>query len=364
MPTEAVLERGNGQVTLDLPVDDNIYCMQDQYHLPYTTVDEQGNTVVSVVEGAESYPSPTQNGLSVRLRVKIFKNERIEVKPVADPARYRETCLVASNHYLDYLAKKKQMNTYHQSVRAVLEEVQNSTYLTALTYSAINNSTYSAYADDTSTTAILHPFIQATQTTSNYVRWYTNNDTTAAHHIRYWQGMEDRNGVELSSARERMLTIIRDRAAPGAIIRSKSLQRTTDVREIRARQTLRRIIGEDAFQRYMIRGFMIFNGASGRTYQIFPGHIKTKVWFEKKIIEELCVVMTGNFPPTDEVIMRLLLIQDSEENFKSKANVFQASKNYTVVYAPSNIRESRPLPLPEIFAALKNRRAIGITLAA
>jgi hypothetical protein len=219
------------------------------------------------------------------------------------------------------------------------------------------NLSYDAYADystnASSCTVTLDPYRY--NETSQYYRWSNEvRKSILNQHLNYWRG----GGVDqsLNRDKERMLLIIRDRMAPAAIVKNKHIARTSDIREIRARQTLKRIIGEDAYQRYLAKGFIVFRGHSGKVYQIYPGHVKTKVWLNKEMVEELCVVMTGNFPPTDQVIMRLLLIQDNEEKFKNMANIFKPNTKYlaTEKTAP------KQMALPEIFKSIKQNRSIII----
>jgi hypothetical protein len=93
----------------------------------------------------------------------------------------------------------------------------------------------------------------------------------------------------------------------------------SDHREVAARETLRRVIGGDKFRRFLRHGHVSVRAKSGLVYQIFPGHGITKVFRDGELVERLCVVMNGNFPPTDELIMRFLLILNDEADFRSHA---------------------------------------------
>ena len=93
--------------------------------------------------------------------------------------------------------------------------------------------------------------------------------------------------------------------------------------EERARFLLKRMIGESAFRGYLKNGFLTYRAASGLTYQIFPGHRMVCVWDKGKPIEKLCLVFQdGDIPQTDAVIMRLLMLESNEEEFRRLANVF------------------------------------------
>lgn len=154
--------------------------------------------------------------------------------------------------------------------------------------------------------------------------------------------------IEPPSLVDHMRELIRSRMAPAIHIANKGLRPTTNPTEIRARQTLRRLIGEVAFQRYLARGFHVVKGESGRNYQIFPGHEMVRVWENGEQLERLCVVLSGAFPPTDSVLMRMLLIQDSEERFRGKANVNRP--NYFNIPSPTL---PEPKSLPELFKFYK-----------
>ena len=153
---------------------------------------------------------------------------------------------------------------------------------------------------------------------------------------------------------ERMRKIIAARMAPAYIKDLRSLNVPVDIREIRARQTLHRVIGDDKFRNFLKKGFITVRAKSGKFYQIFPGHGITRVYFNGQMVERLCVVLTGDFPPTDSVIMRYLLILNNEEQFRSlvvKHDVLTPNR-YTVM-----LRTPDGRPLVEIFNQLKKRAA-------
>jgi hypothetical protein len=95
--------------------------------------------------------------------------------------------------------------------------------------------------------------------------------------------------------------------------------------EERARLLLQRFIGPERFQRYLRDGFVSFRGKSGKTYQIFPGHGVTIVRERGEVIERCCLVTTQRgLPPTDSVIMRMLILENSEEEFRDLSVVTPA----------------------------------------
>lgn len=147
---------------------------------------------------------------------------------------------------------------------------------------------------------------------------------------------------------ERLREMIQARQAPLVIATRKPLG-AGDEREQRARQTLRRLVGEEQYRKFLAHGFITVRAKSGKVYKISPGHGMTVVYSPiGKPIEKLCVVLAGNFPPTDSLITRFLMILNDEAHFRSFANVFAAPQSQS---RPAATRDERPLP--EIFKALK-----------
>lgn len=94
--------------------------------------------------------------------------------------------------------------------------------------------------------------------------------------------------------------------------------------EIKAVETLREIITEEEYRRYLKYGFILVPGASGATYQIFRNQSHTKVWRAGRIIEEVCVRLSGqNIPETDNVIAFKRMIEINEEEFKKSGNLYK-----------------------------------------
>lgn len=118
---------------------------------------------------------------------------------------------------------------------------------------------------------------------------------------------------------ERLREIIRSRHAPAFHSRRNPMRQPEDIRETRARETLRAVLGEDKFRQFIKNGFVTVWAKSGLVYQIFTGHGITRVYDKGKQVERLCVVLRGNFPPTDELIMRYLLILNDERDFRKHA---------------------------------------------
>jgi hypothetical protein len=147
----------------------------------------------------------------------------------------------------------------------------------------------------------------------------------------------------------RLRQMIASRQAP-MIITSKNrnpLRVAADIREERARETLRRVLGESKYRNYVSNGFVSVKAKSGLVYQIFPGHGVSCIFDRGKMVERLCVVLKGDFPPTDSLIMRYLMILNNEQQFRG----------YGIPHSVSQVPRQTPKidqrPLTEIFAEIK-----------
>jgi len=87
-----------------------------------------------------------------------------------------------------------------------------------------------------------------------------------------------------------------------------------------AMQTLREMITETEYRKYIRDGFISVRGQSGKVYQIFRNRWHTKVYFRGELVEEICVRLKGSAPPTDNVIAFKTMIEFDEEYFASLGN--------------------------------------------
>ena len=157
----------------------------------------------------------------------------------------------------------------------------------------------------------------------------------------------------IKTPKERLKELLQSRHAPIIMGARKPLVIPQDVREIRARETLQRVIGNDKFQRFIKDGFISVRAKSGLHYQIFPAHGITNVYCDGEQIERLCVVLRGDFPPTDSLIMRYLIILNDEARFRS-----YAIKHTVIVKKPTLITNDER-SLTEIFQEMKQARKVA-----
>ena len=97
--------------------------------------------------------------------------------------------------------------------------------------------------------------------------------------------------------------------------------------ERRALETLREIISEEEFRKYLRYGFILVKGKSGATYQVFRNASHCKVWLNGQVIEEVCVqIKDKQVPKTDKLIAFKTIIETSEEQFKKLGNVYKMAR--------------------------------------
>ena len=116
----------------------------------------------------------------------------------------------------------------------------------------------------------------------------------------------------------------RDRFKKNLNIQVKSranLSQNISEPESRAMETLREMITEREFRKYLRYGFILVKSKSGKTFQVFRNRSHTKVWEGGKLVEEICVrIKDSKIPPTDNVIAFKVAIEADEDAFVSMGN--------------------------------------------
>lgn len=154
-----------------------------------------------------------------------------------------------------------------------------------------------------------------------------------------------------------MRRIIQHRQAPYAITSNKAARfehmQTVDLREMAARKTLLRMIGDKAYSAFLRKGCLTIKGSSGKHYRIYTGHQVTEVYDKNIHLENLCVVLDGKFCATDSLIMRMILIMNDESAFRQTANVTKPYSRRRPVEATVRPQKS----LVEIYRKIKREAA-------
>lgn len=201
------------------------------------------------------------------------------------------------------------------------------------------------YAADATSAATWNEYFPTYLTETTAAATYNNN------HI-HWSTYYDNKCLWIPpvvAPGDRLRQIIQTRMAPVFHRSRTSMSIAMDVREERARQTLRRIIGDQAYRKFMRNGFITVVPKSGLTYRIYPGCGITDVYDRGIMVDRLCVVLEGNFPPTDSLLMRYLLILNDEGEFSKYAIKHRVSQGIKKLVFP----DQEVKPLTEAWAGLK-----------
>jgi len=135
-------------------------------------------------------------------------------------------------------------------------------------------------------------------------------------------GYVNRQAMEL--ARRDVLQLrIRDNLRVSIKTRVRNFAKISKEEET-AIETLREMIPEKDFRKYVKDGFIVVQGKSGKLYQIFRDKAHTKVWQNGRIVEEVCVrIADKSIPLTDNVIAFRMMILTNEDEFRKAGNVYR-----------------------------------------
>lgn len=130
---------------------------------------------------------------------------------------------------------------------------------------------------------------------------------------------EDKKDMHRRRIRSQLIVPVRSRA---------QLPHSIPENERVAMETLREMISEAEFRKYLKHGFVLVPGKSGKTYQVFRNQAHTRVWKGGKLVEEVCVriASSANCPPTDNVVAFMAMIGMDEEEFRKAGNVYPMLK--------------------------------------
>lgn len=96
--------------------------------------------------------------------------------------------------------------------------------------------------------------------------------------------------------------------------------------EIKAIETLREMISEADYRRFLKYGFILVRARSGKIYQIPRVNKHIKVWHNGQVVEELCSYINDEkIPPTDRLVaFKTMLESDNgEEELRKISNVYR-----------------------------------------
>lgn len=162
-------------------------------------------------------------------------------------------------------------------------------------------------------TSIYNPYNVVTNSTyiTNNPILFINNNEDLQEYLQNTKRYEKRQKI-----RSGMIIHIKNRADPATVM---------DTREQTALDTLREMVTEEEFRRYLRYGFVMVKGRSGDRYQVYRNKSHTKVWRGGKVIEEVCVRIKSDIgaPPTDNVVAFKVAIEADEASFKAMGNLYR-----------------------------------------
>lgn len=102
--------------------------------------------------------------------------------------------------------------------------------------------------------------------------------------------------------------------------------------EMKARDTLRDLISERDWRNYVMNGFLMIQGPSGKRYQVFNDQRRIRVFEGRENTYELCIHTDRQCPPTDHVLNLKLFIEFDEDSVwkASNATRMSAKKSHNV----------------------------------
>jgi hypothetical protein len=219
-------------------------------------------------------------------------------------------------------------------------------------YTITPNTHINAYLEDneTATSNIYYSDVDK-------ITWTTNGNATYT--AADW-GNYVVTDLKPRSVKDLMRDAMKRRSSPAIHVKREGIGQTTDVREMRARATLRRVVGDEQFKRFLKSGFVTVKGKSGLVYQIKQRTHMVTAYEKGKAVERLCVFLAGEFPPTDQIIVLYLMFLNNETQVRATANIsnlrerenggLRIGGNYLVTNPAANLAD---LSLPEIFSQLK-----------
>lgn len=125
---------------------------------------------------------------------------------------------------------------------------------------------------------------------------------------------------EIERARQEGVYRLRNPQRHVNIGRSRSFTVKTPP-ELKALKTLRDLITERDYRRYLTNGFIMVKGKSGLYYQIFCDNRNIQVWKNNQKAFSICIHTDKSCPPTDHVINCKLLIEFDEQEVWKNGNV-------------------------------------------
>lgn len=131
------------------------------------------------------------------------------------------------------------------------------------------------------------------------------------------------NSVGVVDSKQMLKSFIRSNLGNRFSPRQRLNQFKVTVAETKARDTLRDLLTEKDWRRYITNGFiMVKSPTSNKWYQIFNDYRRINVYLNGKITQNICIhTDVPECPPTDHVLNMLFLVEHSEHELYKLGNV-------------------------------------------
>lgn len=128
--------------------------------------------------------------------------------------------------------------------------------------------------------------------------------------------------------------------------RQKALNNILSKEELRARDSLRDMLTEREWRRYVTNGFIMIKGSSGYWYQIFASQDRIRVYKDNKHTHSICLHTDRSCPPTDHVINMKILIEIDERSVWSEGNITNHEGKSSFLWNPSLLASTHEIHPP------------------
>jgi len=120
-----------------------------------------------------------------------------------------------------------------------------------------------------------------------------------------------------------MRSIIKKNLLIPLVSRHEMLTIQATVAEMKARASLRDMLAESQWGKYVTNGFIMVQGNSKKWYQIFMKQKHVRVYDKGKFIKELCIHTAANeVPPTDHVLNLKIMVECDEQAVWDNSNPY------------------------------------------
>jgi hypothetical protein len=198
-----------------------------------------------------------------------------------------------------------QDDNYYTNISTATGTITSNHTWRPVVYTTTNGTVY-----ESSASTSINTNTTTTNSTANPSLYW--DDTYSSYHISYYEEPSKEQLIR-AKIRENLNFLVKTTRS--------SLENNVTPQEMKARNTLRDMITEKEWRRYVTNRFIMVKGASGRWYQIFENQEWLRVYEQGKLIDRICIHTAKDCPPTDHVINLKVLIETDENIVWKEGNL-------------------------------------------